>query len=114
MVAQRVKEAFEAEGGNAHEYGVLCYDEWPAEPATYAVTQYGNIVRKSTGEVVARDVPEGDGSPYTARDSDVHWIFEREETVLDQPARPAGSRYGIRYEEALVLECAYLRSKLNP
>ncbi|HDS1816347.1 TPA: tail fiber domain-containing protein [Pseudomonas putida] len=114
VVAQRVKEAFEAEGGNAHEYGVLCYDEWPAEPATYAVTQYGNIVRKSTGEVVARDVPEGDGSPYTARDSDVHWIFEREETVLDQPARPAGSRYGIRYEEALVLECAYLRSKLNP
>jgi hypothetical protein len=24
-----------------------------------------------------------------------------------------GNRYGIRYEEALVLECAYLRSQLN-
>ncbi len=27
--------------------------------------------------------------------------------------REAGNRYGIRYEEALALECAYLRSKLN-
>ena len=26
------------------------------------------------------------------------------------PATQAGSRYGIRYEEALALECAYLRS----
>lgn len=30
-----------------------------------------------------------------------------------QPAQPAGNRYGIRYEEALALECAYLRSKLT-
>lgn len=29
------------------------------------------------------------------------------------PAREAGERYGIRYEEALVLECAYLRSRLS-
>lgn len=28
------------------------------------------------------------------------------------PAREADERYGIRYEEALVLECAYLRSRL--
>jgi hypothetical protein len=27
--------------------------------------------------------------------------------------KPAGNRYGIRYEEALALECAYLRSKLT-
>lgn len=26
---------------------------------------------------------------------------------------PAGNRYGVRYEEALALECAYLRSKLQ-
>lgn len=29
------------------------------------------------------------------------------------PAITAGSRYGIRYEEALALECAYLRSRLS-
>jgi hypothetical protein len=54
LVAQRVKEAFESEGLNAFEYGVLCYDNADGE-----------------------------------------------------------DRYGIRYEEALVLECAYLRSKLS-
>ena len=27
--------------------------------------------------------------------------------------KPAGNRYGIRYEEALALECAYLRSKVK-
>jgi len=30
-----------------------------------------------------------------------------------QEHQPAGSRYGIRYEEALALECAYLRSRLD-
>lgn len=30
-----------------------------------------------------------------------------------KPYKPAGNRYGVRYEEALVLECAYLRSKLK-
>jgi hypothetical protein len=54
LIAQRVKDAFESEGLDAFEYGLLCYDEW-------------------------------DG----------------------------GDSYGIRYEEALALECAYLRSKLG-
>jgi len=54
LIAQRVKEAFESEGLDAFEYGVLCHDKW-----------------------------EG------------------------------GDAYGIRYEEALALECAYLRSKLT-
>ena len=30
-----------------------------------------------------------------------------------KPYKPAGNRYGIRYEEALTLECAYLRSKIK-
>jgi len=36
-----------------------------------------------------------------------------ETTDVDGVTRPAGDRYGIRYEQALALECAYLRSKLN-
>lgn len=39
-----------------------------------------------------------------------------EEGDLVAPAveyRAAGSRYGIRYDEALILECAYIRSRLN-
>lgn len=62
VIAQRVKEAFEAEGLDPFAYGILCYDSWDADE---------------------------DGQ------------------------REAGDRYGIRYEEALVLECAYLRSKIK-
>lgn len=35
------------------------------------------------------------------------------ETEVAQHYKAAGNRYGIRYEEALALECAYLRSKLG-
>jgi hypothetical protein len=36
-----------------------------------------------------------------------------ETTDVDGKTTPAGNRYGIRYEQALALECAYLRSKLG-
>lgn len=72
LIAQRVKEAFESQGLNAFEYGLLCYDEWAATPATF----------------------DEDGTETS-------------------PARPAGNRYGVRYEEALALEAAYLRSRLE-
>lgn len=65
VIAQRVKEAFEARGIDPFEIGILCYDKW--------------------GERVD----------------------------VDGNIQPAGELYGIRYEEALVLECAYLRSKLK-
>lgn len=38
---------------------------------------------------------------------------ETGEQVLMSEARPAGNRYGVRYDEALALECAYLRSRLG-
>ena len=45
--------------------------------------------------------------------------WSAEEEVLDENGvilnkkRDSGNRYGIRYEEALILECAYLRSKIK-
>jgi hypothetical protein len=72
LVAQRVKEAFEAEGVDPFAYGILCYDEW---------------------EEQEEKIEEGVG--------------------VVQQFEAAGSRYGIRYEEALALECAYLRQRLN-
>jgi hypothetical protein len=78
LIAQRVKEAFEAEGLDAFEYGLLCYDEWDETPAVEEERdEEGNI------------------------------------TVYAEPYRAGGNRYGIRYEEALALECAYLRSKID-
>ncbi|AGW94593.1 hypothetical protein N234_31595 [Ralstonia pickettii DTP0602] len=73
VIAQRVREAFEAEGLDPFAYGLLCYDEWPEVPER---------VCEQTGE------------------------------VLD-PYQPAGFRYSVRYDEALALECAYLRSRLE-
>ena len=66
LIAQQVKTAFEAEGLDAFDYGLLCFDEW--EDKSIAIA---------------------DGEEY-----------------------PKVNRYGIRYEEALALECAYLRSKV--
>jgi hypothetical protein len=68
VIAQQVKEAFESEGLDAFDYGLLCYDEWEDQAA----------------------------EPETAK-----------------PAIKAGDVYGIRYEQALALECAYLRSRLK-
>jgi len=72
LVAQRVKEVFEAEGIDPFAYGILCYDEW---------------------EEQEEKTEEGVG--------------------VVQEFEAAGNRYGIRYEEALALECAYLRSRLT-
>lgn len=93
LIAQRVKEAFESEGLDAFEYGLLCYDEWeeeriehPAQPAREAMLDSnGNVIRP-------------------ARPAQEAWT---------EIKRTAGNIYGIRYEEALALECAYLRSKLG-
>lgn len=88
LIAQRVKEAFESEGLDAFEYGLLCYDEWE--------DQYEDVL-------VEVEVQNLDGSVGK----------ELRGTGEKRLVMPAGNRYGIRYEEALALECAYLRSKLQ-
>jgi len=72
LIAQRVREAFEAEGLDPFAYGILCYDEWDEQQ---------EVTEEGVGVV--------------------------------QEFQAAGDRYGIRYEEALALECAYLRSRLT-
>jgi len=86
VIAQRVAEAFASEGLDASRYGLFCHDEWDAE--------YENV------EIV--------DAPAVLND-------EGEETVPAQThterrlVAEAGSQFGIRYEEALALECAYQR-----
>lgn len=87
LIAQRVKEAFEAEGLDAFKYGLLCYDEW-ADQYTEELVEVEETL--PSGKTIK--VMRGTGK-----------------MILTQPA---GNRYGIRYEEALALECAYLRSKI--
>lgn len=87
LIAQRVKEAFESEGLDPFSYGILCYDEWDEEPEEVETWEE---IRDSSGEVV----------------------LEAGSRVVSE-FRSEGNQYGIRYEEALALECAYLRYKLN-
>lgn len=90
VIAQQVKEAFEAEGLDGFAYGVLCFDEWAEEwldhPAVY---------RDST-------IVGADGKPEKVL----------VEAAWREKVRDAGNRYGVRYDELLALQCAYLRSRL--
>jgi hypothetical protein len=87
LIAQRVKEAFEARGINPFTIGLLCFDQWDDIEIEKQVEDVnGNFVfDEETGEPVMQK----------------HMV------------KVAGNQYGIRYEQALALECAYLRNKLK-
>lgn len=89
VIAQQVIEAFASEGLDATRYGLLCYDKWEDE--------YEDIEVVDTPELVTED-----GTVTPAKTHIEHRLVT-----------PAGDRYGIRYEEALALECAYLRRELK-
>ncbi|MNM40125.1 hypothetical protein D3C76_478380 [compost metagenome] len=107
LIAQRVKDAFESEGLDAFEYGLLCYDAWDEVPAVYVTRQLGKVFCLATGDVLVEGVEE------RMTEVGFEWRRTHEIQELAEPAKPPGNRYGIRYEEALALECAYLRSKLD-
>lgn len=70
VVAQEVANAFQAEGLDANNYGLFCYDEWEEQPEVTAPVL--DAFGKETGET----------------------------TVISE-YKPAGNRYGIRYDELL-------------
>ena len=89
VIAQQVIEAFASEGLDATRYGLLCYDKWDDE--------YEDV------EVV--DEPEAVAEDGTVTPAKTH--------VEHRLVTPAGDRYGIRYEEALALEAAYQRWRMD-
>lgn len=89
VIAQEVKAAFESEGLDASRYGLFCHDSWEDEYEDVTV-------------VDQPEVTDDDGNITTP---EVSHVEKRLVTA-------AGDRYGIRYEEALALECAYQRWRL--
>lgn len=83
VIAQRVKEAFEAYGLDPFAFGILCHDSWDGQD---------EIIESWKDEVDA----EGN-------------VTRKAGCVVAQEFRIAGDRYGIRYEEALALESALMR-----
>ena len=78
-IAQDIQAECEKQGVNASDYGLFCYDEWDEQ------------------EEVSEEIEtEKDGK------------IIKEKRVI-QPKREKGNSYALRYEEALVVECKYLR-----
>ncbi len=78
-LAQDIQAECEKQGVNASDYGLFCFDEWEEQ------------------EEVSEEIEtEKDGKKV------------KEKHVI-QPKREKGDRYSLRYEEALVVECKYLR-----
>ena len=86
LVAQDIVEAFEAEGLDAIDYGIVCHDSWDDQYQDVEVEHVPAVVDE-TGKVVA---PEKS-------------VYEH------QLVKKAGDVWTVRYEEALALESAYQR-----
>lgn len=89
VVAQRAAEAFSRHGLDPHEYGFFCYDEWDAADEVVVFHEATPNLFNEEGELV-----EPGREAYSE---------------VATPAREAGSRYSIRYEEAFALEAALQR-----
>lgn len=83
VIAQRFVDAFQRHGLDPYRFAFICYDKWDATPAQYR-------------ELTQEELESGE---YPAMQT----------SVLVEPAREGGDRYGIRYEEMLCLEAALQR-----
>jgi hypothetical protein len=80
VYAQEVADAFASEGLDAHDYALFCYDEWDELP-----------------EITDTIPAEYDADGNMVKDAEIK---------IAQKHRPAGNRYGIRYEELLAFVLA--------
>ena len=89
VIAQQVVEAFEKRGLDATRYGLLCYDKWDDEYETVEVEDAPAALDSEGNETPAKTHTE------------------------KRLVTAAGDRYGIRYSEALCLEAAYQRRRVE-
>lgn len=90
VIAQQVQEAFESEGLDASRYALFCYDKWDDEYEDVEVVDTEAVLDEQGNEITPA-------------------VIHIEKKLIT----PAGDRYGIRYSEALALECAYQRWRLD-
>lgn len=118
VIAQRVKEAFESEGLDALTYGLLCFDRWDDQWEEWGdeFEEWGDEYER-TPAVLSDTALDSDGKPLVVQPEGRRLVREAGRRLVraagQRLAMAAGERYGVRYEEALVLECAYLRSQIE-
>lgn len=90
VIAQEVQEAFASEGLDANRYGLFCYDKWENEWEEETVVDVEAVLDEKGNEI----------SPAQTH-------------VERRQIQKAGEAYSIRYDEALALECAYQRWRME-
>lgn len=90
LIAQHILAAFEAEGLDATDYGIVCHDSWDDQYVDEQV-------------IDAEAVYDKDGKVVTPEKSHTEKRF----------VKAAGDVWTVRYEEALALETAYHRWRLS-
>lgn len=90
LIAQEIVEAFTEQGLDATAYGIVCHDSWDDQYEDVEVSCIPAVLNEK-GEVVKPEEP----------------IMEH------RLIKPAGDLWTVRYEEALALEAAYQRWKLQ-
>ena len=122
VIAQRIQEAFKSEGLDAHNYGLFCYDEWEDQYEDIEVIVKPEVkgqVKVIDSQAMYNTIYKEDGTEEQILVSPEK--FHMEEQVIEEAVyetqkklvQPAGSRYSVRYEECLALECAYQRWRLD-
>ena len=90
LIAQHILTAFEAEGLDATDYGIVCHDSWDDQYEYETVTDQEAVLDEK-------------GNVVTPEKSHTEKRF----------VKAAGDVWTVRYEEALALETAYQRWRLS-
>jgi hypothetical protein len=96
FIAQDIQRAFADQGLDPARYGLFCHDSWDESPAQTETVRV---------EVAPAEYDD-DGSVLQEA------VFEDREVEI-APAQTGGERFGIRYSEALALEAACQRRRLE-
>jgi hypothetical protein len=92
VIAQQVKEAFEAEGLDAFRYGLLCFNEWEDQ-----FDEVQEQAKDAGGNLLWDEQDNGARLPRVS--------------VRRELRTAAGSRYGVRYDELWALMIAAERQR---
>lgn len=106
MIAQHVRDVIDAHfgEGTAVRMGIICYDEWEAQSEIVSP-----IMAEHTIKVQKYDE---DGVLLVGEFSEQLETYDTGEVEITQPAREAGSRWGLRYGECQAIENAYQRREI--
>lgn len=101
VIAQQIRDAFEAKGIDGTKYGLLCYDQWD--------DQWEPILEKRTFDVEKERWDEGENKLVKYTVQEVREVDTGEKKLVME----AGERWGIRADQCAFIEAAYQRRRCD-